>query len=78
MKEKNEDKRRTKEEDAREARNGELLKALHKADESNKELTSKCITAIEKQTAATVAFDKTVQHHTTFICEKIEGLTTHH
>lgn len=74
MKERNEDKRRTKEEDAREPRNADLLTALKEANDSNKELTSMCITAIERQTSATVAFNSTIQHHTNFICEKIEGL----
>lgn len=72
VKERNEDKRRTREEIAREARNAELLTALKAADKSNKDLTERCIQAIERQTAATVAFNSTIQHHTSFICEKIE------
>lgn len=74
VKERNEDKRRTREEIAREARNAELLTALKDADESNKCLTKQCIEVIERQTSATVAFDKTIQHHTNFICGKIEGI----
>lgn len=68
-----EDKRRTSEAEAASNSRAELLKALKDSIDSNHDLTKQCIRAIEKQTAATAALDKTIQHHTTFLSDKFES-----
>jgi hypothetical protein len=70
-----EDKRRAEEIASANASRAELLKALNESIESNNDLTKQCIRAIEKQTAATQAMDKTMQHHTTFLSDKFEQST---
>ncbi len=55
------------------ASRAELLKALKESIDSNNDLTKQCIRAIECQKAATQAMDKTIQHHTTFLADKIES-----
>ena len=70
-----EDKRRAEEIASANASRAELLKALNESIESNNDLTKQCIRAIEKNTAATIAFEKTMQHHTTFLSDKFEQST---
>jgi hypothetical protein len=74
MTRKAEDKRRAQEiKDANNAR-ADLLKALEASTASNNALTSQCIHAIERNTAAVQAFDKTCQRNTVFLAEKIEQI----
>jgi hypothetical protein len=68
-----EDKRRAEEIASANAARAELLKALKESIDSNNDLTKQCIRAIECQKAATQAMDKTIQHHTTFLADKIES-----
>jgi len=72
-----EDKRRAEEIASANASRAELLEALKESIQSNQGLTERCIAAVEKQTAATVAMDKTIQHHTTFLTDKFEAKYLH-
>ena len=67
-----EDKRRAEEIASANASRAELLSALKESIDGNHELTKQCIKAIEKQTAATIAMEKTMQSHTVFLADKIE------
>jgi hypothetical protein len=69
-----EDKRRTQETADANAARSDLLKALNAATDSNASLTKQCIKAIEQNTAAVQAFDKTCQRNTVFLAEKIEQI----
>lgn len=73
-KEKNEDKRRTREEMSREARNAELLAALKESNESNKSLTVESIVAQGKSAQAIGRMERTIQHQTNELCERLERI----
>ncbi len=67
-----EDKRRAEEIASANASRAELLKTLKESIDSNNDLTKQCIRAIEKQTSATDAMNRTIQYHYKDLAEKID------
>lgn len=74
LKERNEDRRRTHEEAASEARSTALLAALTDANESNKALTVESIRAQGKATEAINRMNSTIQNQTVTLCERLERI----
>ena len=73
-KEKAEDRRRDREEQAREARNNQIIAALDQATQTNHELTVDSIRQQGLTAQAIGRMDNTIKRHHIEICEKLEKI----